>query len=1115
MLTLLLGDFGSGKTTYLCREIAALVNAENPPASFLIVPEQATVTTESTMAAILPETAPLSFEVSNFSRLANTALRRVGGIAHRAASKDDKLFLMWRVLRECAPLLKEKVDIGDAGQIARYVAAIDEMRIKGISMQTLRRAKDELTEDFALQRKLSDFLVVENAYRSCFSDDMTDAGDDITRLSEIITHNSPFVGAHFFFDGFVSFTAQETAVLRALLATADMTVALAVPAVKHLSLAYTEIADTARTLKDMAEELQIAVRVLSQKETYRPKPPVFHHIAKNLFSSVDAPAFEEKAPAKPPITITELSDIFAESDYIASEISRLVQSGLMYRDILLVGRNPEAYHGILDAALKKNGIPFYFSKKTDITAYEPIKFILSVYRMRTKNFRTEDVISYLKCGFSGVSRQVSDEMESYATTWRIHGNTFFDARPWTLHPRGYTDRPLTEAENNMLAELNEARATISRTLTYFGGAPKTRTVLQHATALVSFLEAVNMEKELGACALRAKKEGRRIASADYEGLYKTICDVLDRLVALLGTLSIREDEFAALLDLAFSSVQMGQIPTSVDEVVIGDASMLRQATPACTIMFGVNDGIFPGNPIEKSFFNEGELRTLMSHGVPAKAERIIAPARERYTFLRAFLSPKDQLIITVPRANRGLSPLYPAPVIQEIKKLGGDFVACRFGNALPPFELLWTRRAALDALGNLCGKKEFSLLHALVSEDSTLLPALKRMDIPLVDPFCHLSPPNDEGAQCAKKTPLALTQSRIESFVNCPFSYTCNHLLRLQENLIADFRSSETGSFVHALFERFFLLLSKENKSIHDIPLDEREKLVELAAEECIDALFPDVRFRSNRLLHLCRRLTAYTLPAFDSISKEFGNSSFTPRFFELSIGRQTNGKDDPFCLADGTPLSLYGRVDRVDVCTIEGKQYVRVVDYKTGTKEFRPENIKKGIDIQMLLYLSILCDEKETELRKKLGLDEQVFPAGILYFQTKRKELKTTSSDTEALREAASLQIQRSGILLNDDKVLSAMEADSTSSLLNLRKKKDQYTSVSGTTLATDEEFKKHFDTLHQTVVRIGEAIHGGEASAISLNQDTESASACRYCAFKPVCRNTKVQSTSVVLED
>ncbi len=71
----------------------------------------------------------------------------------------------------------------------------------------------------------------------------------------------------------------------------------------------------------------------------------------------------------------------------------------------------------------------------------------------------------------------------------------------------------------------------------------------------------------------------------------------------------------------------------------------------------------------------------------------------------------------------------------------------------------------------------------------------------------------------------------------------------------------------------------------------------------------------------------------------------------------------------------LRGFVDRVDVWSNGASQYYRVVDYKTGKKEFDYCDVFNGVGLQMLLYLFALR-ESGTDL-----LGQRPVPAGVQYF--------------------------------------------------------------------------------------------------------------------------------------
>ena len=75
----------------------------------------------------------------------------------------------------------------------------------------------------------------------------------------------------------------------------------------------------------------------------------------------------------------------------------------------------------------------------------------------------------------------------------------------------------------------------------------------------------------------------------------------------------------------------------------------------------------------------------------------------------------------------------------------------------------------------------------------------------------------------------------------------------------------------------------------------------------------------------------------------------------------------------------MRGKIDRVDAYEDgEGRIYIRVADYKTGSKKFELKNIEAGRDLQMLLYLFSICENG----KRRYGKD--IVPAGVLYVSVK-----------------------------------------------------------------------------------------------------------------------------------
>ena len=90
MLRIIEGGFFSGAHELINKEIKELVDKKKR--AFLIVPEQQTVIAEAELSEKLCDSAPLYFEVTNFTRLANTVFRSLGGEELATLVRLVKLF---------------------------------------------------------------------------------------------------------------------------------------------------------------------------------------------------------------------------------------------------------------------------------------------------------------------------------------------------------------------------------------------------------------------------------------------------------------------------------------------------------------------------------------------------------------------------------------------------------------------------------------------------------------------------------------------------------------------------------------------------------------------------------------------------------------------------------------------------------------------------------------------------------------------------------------------------------------------------------------------------------------------------------------------------------------
>jgi len=164
----------------------------------------------------------------------------------------------------------------------------------------------------------------------------------------------------------------------------------------------------------------------------------------------------------------------------------------------------------------------------------------------------------------------------------------------------------------------------------------------------------------------------------------------------------------------------------------------------------------------------------------------------------------------------------------------------------------------------------------------------------------------------------------------------------------------------------------------------------------------------------------------------EFRQSEFRPEDFELETGNSDDVSPLTIHTVDGKDIVISGTVDRVDLCEIKGKRFVRVIDYKSGTKKFSLSDVYYGLNLQMALYLFMLWKNGKNKYK-------DVFPAGILYMPAgdSTPNLPRDASEEKMVDEKIS-QYKMSGIVLEDPEVVSAMEKNVSGIYIPVKRKKD-----------------------------------------------------------------------------
>ena len=1109
MLHLIYGEVGSGKTVLLDRKIAETVQAKKR--SFLIVPEQSTVGAERRMAELLPSFSPLVFEATNFTRLADTFFRSEGGLALRYADPTARSLAMWRALRELTPLLPEEPEL-DPASLDRMLSVVRELAAGRVGTPELDAAARGIA-DGRLSERLRSLSMILSAYRGILNEHFADAESVLDIMVDRMRGSDFFVGTSFFFDSFTGFTEQQYAVIALLMPVAEITVTLPLPPDPGASLCYEESMQTRRRLIATAKSAGVGYDEVQLGGNRRTESPAIRHLSAHLFASDVEGNILDDCISDGSVRIVEADDPYDAARFVSADIlKKTAEDGALYRDFAVFAGDPEIYRGILDVDLARNGIPYFFSHRTDLSVLEPLKLVTSAYRAVTGNFRRGDVISVVKCGFSGLSDREADELELYAEIWSLSGDAFRDPAPWTQNPDGFSKKDAKRLYTvRWLDDVNRAKEKALAPLRKLAAATGKQSVADHCRALFGFLSDLAVPQQLKERSRRASDDGDIERAELYDRFYDVFLTAVDTLAEMLSDVVVTTEEFSSLFDLVCRTSNVGRIPSSQDEVLIGSAALLRAGGVRYAYLFGANEGEFPGFVRGSGFFSESDREKLAEVGISIGGTRQIRASRELFGFLRALSAPSVSVTVVTNGLGADLVGLRaPSSVVERIVKMlprGVDRVKV---SELSPLDLIYTRAEALSGLGRFVRDPIFAPLSKMLAGDPEGEALLSAAKLPLSNFKGELSP--EVAAEVYPKQ-LVLSPSRIDAFLNCPFSYFCDKVLNLRESEQASFGQNDIGSYVHAMLEAFFRECMGRTEPM--TPKDVK-RLTERFSSAYLDEVGQGVE-KTPRMKYLFGKLRVSSERLVQHIQDEIADGDFIPSFFELKLKPGDPDGDAPAALRvetdDGGTLDVEGTVDRVDTAKIGGDLYLRVVDYKTGKKELNMKDVEKGKNLQLLLYLFALWKNRNPAFVKKLGVPEggKVRPASLRYLHAVTERVKIDRPlPPDQVYEKYEESITQNGLLLDEKEVVSAMDHSGSHRFVPdfdaARKTQNGTPTKAGKTFKSQEEFDRLLALTEENLRALVRDMRSGSIRATPGKNDEN----CKFCRMASICRKGSRQETA-----
>lgn len=256
--------------------------------------------------------------------------------------------------------------------------------------------------------------------------------------------------------------------------------------------------------------------------------------------------------------------------------------------------------------------------------------------------------------------------------------------------------------------------------------------------------------------------------------------------------------------------------------------------------------------------------------------------------------------------------------------------------------------------------------------------------------------------------------SQLETFAKCPFKYFVERVLKLDiiEEPTEEIEAIELGSTLHSILFEFYTAMRKNGLTVTDNFVEADRLIFEIAKNKVENIGFnsPSSFYEKEKIFGLNGDKESSILYKF--LEEERKNTQNIPSFFEVSFGRTFNDNCDEL-LSSEKPLDvngvqLRGKIDRIDI--YETEQAAIVVDYKLGGKKIKTDELYRGIQLQLPVYLSAIQTLLKEYSRKEYK------PAGMEIYSLKYSEKDFGKKPINLKRGKQSLQEK---IKLNKDLIL------------------------------------------------------------------------------------------------
>ncbi len=1054
-LRLILGDTNSGKSNKLVEEMTLKAEELNEKSGlssldtkiFAIVPEQATLKMQQSVVTASKTGAVMNIDVVSFERLAFVVFDELGINVENILDDTGKTLVLKKVLnenKEDLVIYKNKTHMqGFVEEIKSIVTELKQYDIDD-SVLALMQEKSKEENNILLFSKLADIRLIYKKFNEEIENKFNTSEEILDIFADVAKKSNKLKNSYIYLDGFTGFTPiQNKLIEKFLQITKDVTITLTLPKEK-INANCPEYDSFYLSNQTYHKLLDIASRYPDKFESiYMP--------SKNT-EGVKGYLYKATSPKD-------------EVVFTAKEILRLVMDeGYRYKDIAVITSDLEGYYSLIKDTFENANISAFIDYKNQIINNPLVRFTMAALELVSTRFSYDGVFGLIKTGFFDLSFDEASALENYCLEFGIKG-----VKTWSEDFS--KNRKLYGRDEYFwnLDEINAYRKKVFDSVNYFySEINRSKNAKDFSSAILNLYKKNNISEKVNNLKDKFNEDGMLSNAKEYEQIYELMTNLLEKIGLLLEHEELSLKDYIGIIDSGIKEIKIGIIPPSLDALTVGNLTRTRLDNIKVLFLIGANDGKIPKVSDSNGIFTQKE-RTFLRQDfeiAPSVLEDLYTQKFYLYMLLN---KQSDKLYISYANLSADGEELEPSNFLSDLSELSKNI---KFEEAKKA-EIKWPKLALNELASTIKKDADESILKYFALEEPYKLKQI-------IDGAFYTNKQTPLDAKVALDLygdVLHGSVSRYEKFSECPFKHFLAYGMRIDKRPEYKIEASDLGTIYHDALEKYSKRLQEENLSFRTINDDDSHRIIKECIDEAINSIPSDVLDSAARNEFLVKRINDVAVKTTDVLRSHVRDGLFEPTHFEYNF----------VCdLKEG--IQFNGKIDRVDI--YDGDDvFVKIIDYKSGSKEFKTKDIYLGLQLQLVAYMKQAIDKTQKQTNKK------VRPGGVYYY-------KINDSFMDADKNAED-KFKMSGLTSCEEGVFDAMDkaiqTEKKSNIVNVKITQsgeiDRHSSV-----ANEHEFLSLMDYVNNKIINVSEEIKNGNVDIEPINESKTNA--CMYCNYKDVCK-------------